>query len=245
MARQCPACATRNAVNAAFCSTCGASLTGEPPPPPAPAPQQVAATPPPAYAPPPPPQYAQQPPPGYYPPPVIVQKKRHGCLWASLITVGVLIVIGVTVGVVTSKKHSDDVAAAQKSCAGLTYPDKQNLDHCANAAAQVENFGFTVTAMNFHRGDAVFGPEICADVSYLNRASGSSSFNVFDWKLQTPSGVVQSFELTDATLHSGALVAGGTVSGSVCFKDNGETGQFVLIWKPELRSDRGIWVFTL
>jgi hypothetical protein len=47
-------------------------------------------------------------------------------------------------------------------------------------------------------------------------------------------------------LHSGQLVVGGTTSGSVCFNDGRENGQFVLIWKPEaFRSDRGIWINQL
>jgi hypothetical protein len=72
-------------------------------------------------------------------------------------------------------------------------------------------------------------------------------YSHLDWKLQIPTGKVQSFELlTGGTLGSGDLVTGGTTSGSVCFSDSGEHGQFVLIWKPEaLRSDRGIWVTTL
>ena len=87
---------------------------------------------------------------------------------------------------------------------------------------------------------------ICSDVELHNRSSQTKNFNVFDWKLQTPSGKVQSFDFTSATLHSGQLVVGGTTSGSVCFDDGGETGQFVLIWKPEaFRSDRGIWISRL
>jgi hypothetical protein len=41
-------------------------------------------------------------------------------------------------------------------------------------------------------------------------------------------------------------VSGGTKSGTACFKDNGEAGQFVLIWKGSWAvADRGIWVVNL
>lgn len=182
------------------------------------------------------------------PPTVVYQraKNSHGCLWAFLIVLGVVVLAAGGLIVSASVQRGNDEKAAAKTCAGLSYPDQQKLDRCADVNGQVMNFGFTVTVANIGRtGEDVFGPAICADVSYLNRADGASSYNVFDWKLQTPSGVVQSFELTEATLHSGDVVSGGTVSGSVCFKDRGESGQFVLIWKPELRSDRGIWVVDL
>lgn len=108
---------------------------------------------------------------------------------------------------------------------------------------------FTVTAVNLRRepnAGFFFGPEICADVTYLNRADASSNYSQFDWKLQTPAGVVQSFALTTANLGTGQLVPGGTKSGTVCFKDNGEVGQFVLIWKGSwFNADRGIWVVNL
>jgi len=138
-------------------------------------------------------------------------------------------------------------APAGNTCAAFSYPDKQGKDHCAAMGGPVLDFGQTVTAAHLHREPGLFDEqEICADVSYLNRSGGSKSFNQFDWKLQTPSGTVQNFEVTNATLGYGDLIDGGTKSGAVCFKDNGEHGQFVLIWKPiGVRSDRGIWTATL
>ncbi|MDQ1396448.1 MAG: hypothetical protein QOG64_1707, partial [Acidimicrobiaceae bacterium] len=137
--------------------------------------------------------------------------------------------------------------AAASTCQAFNYPDKQKLDHCAQPGGEVQDFGLTVTAGPLGRKTGTFGKEICSDITYFNRDTKTKSFNTFDWKLQTPSGKVQSFELTDATLHSGDIVAGGRTNGSVCFNDTaGETGQFVLIWKPDpVRSDRGIWLATL
>ena len=208
----------------------------------------------------------QQPPPGWwqasdgnwYPPqgaqvaPPRQGGQGSGCLKAFLIALAVgaglliLVVILIAIGVGEAEDEAEESAA--KTCEGFSYPDQQKLDHCANAGGTVENFGLTVMAVNFRRiQDPTFAqPVICADVSYRNRDDETKNFNVFDWKLQTPSGRVQSFELTGATLHSGQIVAGGTTSGSVCFEDTGERGQFVLIWKPDpVRSDRGTCVVTL
>lgn len=182
------------------------------------------------------------------------KNKRSGCLTAFLILAGlgvVAIVIVVIAAVAGGKKVADTVHASEKAasstCQGFSYPDKQKLDHCAQPGGEVQDFGLSVTAGGLKRTSGPFGNEICSDVTYFNRATTTKSFNTFDWKLQTPSGKVQSFELSDATLHSGDLVTGGRTNGSVCFDDpGGETGQFVLIWKPEaLRSDRGIWVSNL
>jgi hypothetical protein len=157
--------------------------------------------------------------------------------------VGLIVIIAIAAG--SSRKKASDTAA--KTCQGLSYPDQQNLDVCADANGEVRNFGLTVAAKNFRReSNRGLSPEICADVTYFNRSQATKDFNTFDWKLQTPSGVVQSFELTNATLSAGQLVSGGNKAGSVCFDDHGEKGQFVLIWKPSgLRSDRGVWLITL
>lgn len=209
----------------------------------------------PGYRPPPPPSGgspygAQVPQPAYQAPyqPAKV-KKSHGCLTAFLI-VGALLAVLVVVVSVAATRSSDNgttsQSAAPSTCAAYSYPDKQSGDHCAAVGMPVMDFGQTVTLSNMRRVPGTFNDaEICADVSYVNRSKDTQSFNVFDWKLQTPKGVVQSFELTNATLQSGDLVAGGSTSGSVCFKDNGEKGQFVVIWKPKaFRADRGVWVST-
>ncbi|MEY2421097.1 MAG: hypothetical protein QOI95_1164 [Acidimicrobiaceae bacterium] len=170
-----------------------------------------------------------------------------GCLKAFLIVGGAFFVLMAIVIIAVSSATKEKTASNEASCAAVTYADHQTGDQCADAQSQVKLQGYTMTATNVRREpEAVFGPEICADVTYLNRADAASSYNEFEWKLQTPSGVVQSFELTDASLGSGQIVPGGTKSGTVCFKDNAETGQFVLIWKGEFfQSDRGIWIVNL
>ncbi|MCU1454905.1 MAG: hypothetical protein JWN46_3051 [Acidimicrobiales bacterium] len=204
---------------------------------------------PPAYAPPPyAPAATWQPPPG--------SAGMNGCLKAFLIVfaIGMVAVIGVFVVLaVAVHKVSTDVTsginAARKTCANApSYPGKIDLDHCADASGQVRNFGLTVTLTNPRRqvDETLKQKEICADVRYENRSGSTKTFNTFDWKLQTPAGIVQSFELTGATLRAGDLVPGGTTSGAVCFTDPGDRGRFVFIWQPEfIRIDRGIWFANL
>ncbi len=130
-----------------------------------------------------------------------------------------------------------------------SYPDKQSGDHCTSAAGQVTLSGMTVTASALKRTSSpeIGTTELCTDVSYRNDSSSTQPYNRFDWKLQNPSGQVQSFELTFAsTLNSGDLVFHGTVSGIVCFSYQGQDSLYVLIWKPNpYRPDRGIWLTTL
>jgi hypothetical protein len=257
-----------------------------PPPqqPPPPQPEQPAATPaqqPPASVPQqaPTPGYGA-PPPGYaapvqsYTPPPGPQGGMNGCLKAFLIGlavlfVGSIIVAAILVFAVGSAVHhasnqiEADSKAAAATCAGVSYPDKQSLDHCANSNAEVRDAGLTVTARNLRRvtitATSSFVPtstaestpqstsELCADVTYHNRSSDTKAYSQVLWQLQEPGGGSQAANLgTSGTLSSGTLAPGADARGTVCFADPGTTGQYVLIWHPlALTIDRGIWLFTI
>ena len=248
-----------------------------PPPPQQPAPpqpQQPAPTPaptpvqqPPAAVPPqaPPPGYGG-PPPGYaapvpgYVPPGPPQSGMNGCLKAFLIVFGVLIVGGIIVTAIlvfavgsavhhASNEIEADSKAAAATCAGVSYPDKQSLDHCANGSGEVRDAGLTVTARNLRRVTATStgSSELCADVTYHNRSSATKAYSQVLWELQPPSGGSQAANLgTSGTLSSGSLPPGADAKGSVCFSDPGASGQYVLIWHPlALTIDRGIWLFNV
>lgn len=180
---------------------------------------------------------------------MVKQKRGHGCLYTFLAVAGLLVVILIIAAVSAGNEKKEKEAANEATCSGLSYPDHQATDQCADAQGQVKLHGFTITATNVRRvasTNEFIGPEICADVSYFNRADGSSNYSQFDWKLQTPAGVVQSFEFTaNATLDTGQIVSGGSKSGTVCFRDNAEAGQFVLIWKDGFLPDRGVWIVNL
>jgi hypothetical protein len=135
--------------------------------------------------------------------------------------------------------------ANKQSCAGKTYPDQQpDNDRCADGSNTVVLDEVTVTATPLKRVET----DLCTDVTYVNNSSGTVSFNVFDWKLQLPTGEVKdAFDstYTGNELGSGDLVKGGTKKGTVCYQTTGG-GQYILIYKPTFWNEaRGIWVNTV
>ena len=200
----------------------------------------------------------------------------NGCLKAVIIGFAVLIVLGGITAVIlafaigsavhhVSSSIDADSKTAAATCAGVSYPGHESLDHCADANAEVRDAGLTVTARNLRRvtgGQLPFtGPtsstdtgssiapssELCADVTMHNRASSTKPYSQFVWQLRPPGGGTQGVSLgTSGTLGSGTIPPGGDVRGSVCFADPGVTGQYVLVWHPlALTADQGIWLFQV
>ncbi len=131
--------------------------------------------------------------------------------------------------------------------------DSQRDDHEAVVGDGVEMRGYTatVTAAGFEPTVSAFEDDgyIVADLTILNRNDDAQSYNIFDWRLQTPQGTVidPSFTTMDGVLSSGDLVHGGTVSGKVVFAVGTDPhGEYYLIYKPDpFASDRGIWGVTI
>jgi hypothetical protein len=127
------------------------------------------------------------------------------------------------------------------------YPDKQPKDQCPGESVQLS--GYTTTVTGAHRvGNDPFGKLICADAAIENRDTKSQPYNEFDFSIQFPSGDVQTptIHSQEPKLGSGTLVDGGKKSGVVCFEDNGETGEAIIIWKPDaFNADRGLWFVGL
>jgi len=250
-----------------------------PPPPQQPPPQPEQPTPTPVQQPPgavaaqaPPPGYGA-PPPGYaapvpgYVPPGPPQSGMNGCLKAFLIGLGVLFVGGIIVAAIlvfavgsvvhhASNELQADSKNAAATCAGVTYPDKQSLDHCADKNGEVRDAGLTVTARNLHRVTVTAtsslgssstpssSTELCADVTLHNRSSDTKAYSGLFWELRPPGGGSQAANLgASGTLGTGTLTPGSDARGTVCFSDPGTTGRYVLIWHPiALSADRGIWL---
>jgi hypothetical protein len=200
---------------------------------------------------------AQQHPPPYYPPPMPPPPRRRSNVWKWVLAIvgllvllcgGVVVACTALIGKGINDAVEDDKARAdanRKSCEGRSYPDQQPAnDRCADAAGAVvlDEVRITATAIKAAAGS------LCTDVAYTNSSDHTISFNMFDWKLQVPTGEVKdAFDTTGGAnrLGSGDLVKGGTKSGTVCFEAAG-SGQFVLIYKPSFwNDDRGIWVNTV
>jgi len=132
-----------------------------------------------------------------------------------------IIIIAITVGVSQNNKKVEDAAAV--TCVGKTYPDQQ-------------------------KKDVLGAQELCSKVSLTNGSDTNQDYNIFDFKVQPPSGAVESAStLTIAeTLGSGTLIRGASKTGLVCTDDKGEKGEYVLIYKPNpFEADRGICLFTV
>lgn len=136
-------------------------------------------------------------------------------------------------------------ASAGTACAE-DYADKQPNDVCADANGTVTLQGLTVTATPLtSTNNGIGGKSLCSDITIRNGSDESKDYNVFDFKIQTPSGDVSSTSSAGigSTLASGTLIASGTKSGKVCRDDAAEKGQYVLIYKPiGFTDDRAVWL---
>jgi hypothetical protein len=80
---------------------------------------------------------------------------------------------------------------------------------------------------------------LCTTVTIENDSKESQTFNVWDWKMQDPSGTARnsSFTGTENQLNSGEAAGGGTTVGNVCF-DNPQgspSGTYVVLFDPARR----------
>lgn len=172
-------------------------------------------------------------------------KKKRVLLPLALVGLMVLIVATSSGG----GSEDPDTVAASTACEGKTYPDQQQEDICADASNTVKFEDVTVTATPFKaQTDALSTKALCSDITIVNTSDESQDYNVFDFKVQTPSGDVATTGVASfaGTLNSGTLIAGATKKGLVCTDDTGERGQYVFIYKPNAFSDsRGTWLFSV
>jgi hypothetical protein len=193
-----------------------------------------------------------------YPAPA-APKKSNAWKWVLAVVLGLLLLCGggaVACTTIFAKGVNDSVDATNQqasarasanasTCTGKTYPDQQvDNDQCADPGKPITLNKVAVTASplkHIHGG-------LCTDVTYRNGSDGTIPFNMFDWKLQLPTGEVKDgWDSGTATnpLGSGDLIAGGVKTGSLCF-ETATTGQHVLIYKPGFWNDsRGIWLNTV
>ncbi len=113
----------------------------------------------------------------------------NGSVWTDATT-------GVPVS--NSGLPSAPVQVPAKSGVGKTYPDKQDSDICANAAGTVQFDGLTVTATPLKPvTDPTWGKALCSNVTITNNSGKTQDYNVFNFKTQTPSGVVDTGSSTN------------------------------------------------
>ena len=139
---------------------------------------------------------------------------------------------------------------AGKTDSGLSFPGKQSGDVVGKAGDTIDDDGVKVTATTVAAGDATLGPTACSTITITNGSKNTLDVNALDFTLQDPAGAISNSGFLGSSNHlsSSTLIAGGSVSGDVCFDtDVSAGGQYVLLYKPTLSlfGHRRAWVNNL
>lgn len=140
-------------------------------------------------------------------------------------------------------------AESDEPASTATFAGQQDQDVAVKPGESVTIKGVTVTAADLFAGDSTFGATTCSTVSLKNGSGDTVDFNLYDWKLQQPSGTIvdPTFTGSDNILSDGQIVDGGSATGDVCFDvDSSVSGEYVLIYQNvySWSSDRAAWVTT-
>ena len=138
----------------------------------------------------------------------------------------------------------------QSAGAGLSFPGMQKSDVVGNAGDSIDDDGIQVSATPVAPGDATLGPTACSTVTITNGSKNTLDVNALDFTLQDPAGAISNAGFMGSSNHLSAskLIAGGSVSGDICFStDVSAGGQYVLLYKPTLSllAHRRAWVNNL
>ena len=139
---------------------------------------------------------------------------------------------------------------AGKTDSGLSFPGKQSGDVVGKAGDTIDDDGVKVTATTVAAGDATLGPTACSTITITNGSKNTLDVNALDFTLQDPAGAISNSGFMGSSNHLSAskLIAGGSVSGDVCFDaDVSAGGQYVLLYKPTLSlfGHRRAWINNL
>ena len=150
----------------------------------------------------------------------------------------------------TAQANDAGKADAGKSESGLSFPGMQRSDVVGNAGEMIDDDGIQVTTTTVAAGDATLGPTACSTVTITNASKNTLDVNALDFTLQDPAGAISNAGFMGSSNHLSAskLIAGGSVSGDVCFStDVSAGGQYVLLYKPTLSlfGHRRAWINNL
>lgn len=126
-----------------------------------------------------------------------------------------------------------------------TFPGQTEDDVVGKAGEELNIRGVQITASEVSHKNDTFGDRLCSKVTIQNDGDSEVSYNVFDWKLQYPSGDIKDPTISSGdSLNHGEIAPGGTAEGEVCFEDAGEEGQYILISEGlfSFSSERGAWI---
>lgn len=125
------------------------------------------------------------------------------------------------------------------------FPGQTDDDVVGKAGEELSIRGVKITASEVTPKNDMFGNSLCSTVVLKNNGDSEVSYNIFDWKLQYPSGDIKDPTLAGGdSLNHGEIAPGGTAEGDVCFEDDGEDGQYILISEGlfSFSSERGAWI---
>ena len=127
---------------------------------------------------------------------------------------------------------------------------KQSGDVVGNAGDTIDDGGIKVSATPVAAGDATLGPTACSTITITNGSKNTLDVNALDFTLQNPAGAISNSGFLGSSNHlsSSTLIAGGSVSGDVCFDaDVSAGGQYVRLYKPTLSlfGHRRAWINNL
>ena len=189
-----------------------------------------------------------------------------GGIVAAVSVVGVIVLLVVVVG-----RGVDEVSKKVVGVAGrpASLPRGENgyrgmlqRDQVAGETGTVRLAGYTTTATGWSRTTTADGQAvICGDVTMRSPRKQGETNDVGDvltvvgaenWTLLTPSGVevqvsnpASDFDAWLANFLANGQI-GGTAQGKVCFPDAGESGRYVVTWRPRLfNAARGVWLVRL
>lgn len=146
-----------------------------------------------------------------------------------------------------SPAQASPAQASPAEAAPPAFPGAKSSDVVGKGGSALKIGDATVTSTPLVNGDAALGPTLCTSVSLQNASKDTLSFNIFDWKLQSPTGTILTSGLSgsDNMLSTGEIAPGGTAKGDVCF-DNKQTapGQYVVLYQPTFSffSNRAAWL---
>ena len=148
---------------------------------------------------------------------------------------------------VAADKPAAAAAAAKPSGPALTFPGKLDKDIAVKDGAAIDLSGWKTTAGALKRiTDPGFGEQMCTAVTMTNTDSKSQDYTNSSWKLQGPDGDTKDLAISDSNnkFGNGSLVPAGKKAGTLCFSDPGVKGAYVVLWQPDLFSnkDRGAWL---
>jgi hypothetical protein len=149
-------------------------------------------------------------------------------------------------GTVTPAGQAPGVASEQPAVGSQAPAPSAAEPHTKFEAGQAADVdGLVVTGGPIKKVKQQFGDAVlCSDVTYVNNSGEQQSYNLFDWKLQNPNGVIATptVYIGDGGLSSGELTAGGgKVAGKVCFDDPKLAGEYTVIYEPTFSGTHVEW----